>query len=637
VSPETGNAVQQFQQLTSNDEEPGTAEESPAPKDVICVGWALNLINIEAFKKKRRIDASSNHATDSITTENWQESKEQLSLDDIQRRILDSKLNEPADLPETLAQIDVLALLPKLPVLPLLPPTAYQNGDHSAAELFASGVSLDAAVHVTNERYHNELDSLLLCHSDGNLRLILYDALSIGSIAPPASWNTHNIKHLQHAYHPFSQTQMLLSEVSTPSPKIALVPLSLRFLQSAGTHLQIIESQTAHLETLLQYVGESLLALHHHWNHATELPGKFMNLVTESLREKDEATVIQSLFHLAVTGNCPPIIKEWLVDQLAERGHKRWDQAVNQGYDKVVQICQQNFLPALDRCNIILNGLQGLYKYHEHSPAFDVPQTLFTLIIDVIRCLRLLGHHVLLYAADEHRQFQQFSKWLRHEIDIQASDPNSASAEENAETDLGLDYNALLEYIQGPLEESKLNAFLCEPSNSPAIVVNESRYGDLMKALDAFKSRADGDRDLLVLASHFDEWQRHNKTLTKEVTSWQRASTVMDTGLVLEEGCVRAHDMRLVSEQSDGPEVITTYVAVLPEKREGRLHIHRVVHSPLFEPLQNSVRMSQSAYLEIENAIIKDVKFIDDGSLMLLVNANGKQFTKVPAPEVVRC
>jgi anaphase-promoting complex subunit 4 len=115
---------------------------------------------------------------------------------------------------------------------------------------------------------------------------------------------------------------MFLAEFPTDnnaSPKTALIPLALRFLQDAGSHLHMIESKTAQLETLVQYVKECLLALNHHWAHAKELPSRFMENINETLAEKQEATLVQSLYHLAVTGDSPPTLKEWLVDILAER------------------------------------------------------------------------------------------------------------------------------------------------------------------------------------------------------------------------------------------------------------------------------------------------------------------------------
>ena len=315
ISTETGNAVQLFQQFKSNHEQ--TVDESNAStKDVVCIGWGLSLINVDGAREK----AAGSHAVNeaSKTTDDWEADTPFATLskllDGLPRR---DQSSVPLELPQRLSQLDFLSILPKLPTLPLLPPAAYKTGDHSAAELFASQVSLDAAIHNSNERHLTEIDVLLLCHGDGRVRIVLYDTLSIGTISTPKSWDLETIKYLQHTCHPFSPTQMLL--VETSGSQVSLIPLYLKFLQSAGVHLQLIESKTAQLETLVQYIGECLLAMYHHWNHAQELPGKFMSLINETLEEGDNPTLVQCFFHLAVTGNCPPIIKEWLVDQLAER------------------------------------------------------------------------------------------------------------------------------------------------------------------------------------------------------------------------------------------------------------------------------------------------------------------------------
>ena len=43
-----------------------------------------------------------------------------------------------------------------------------------------------------------------------------------------------------------------------------------------------------------------------------------MRNIGETLAEKGEGGLVQSLYHLCVTGNCPPAIKEWLVNELTE-------------------------------------------------------------------------------------------------------------------------------------------------------------------------------------------------------------------------------------------------------------------------------------------------------------------------------
>ena len=40
--------------------------------------------------------------------------------------------------------------------------------------------------------------------------------------------------------------------------------------------------------------------------------------VSETLEEKGQGDLVTNLYHLACTGHCPPIVKEWLVDELSE-------------------------------------------------------------------------------------------------------------------------------------------------------------------------------------------------------------------------------------------------------------------------------------------------------------------------------
>lgn len=249
------------------------------------------------------------------------------------------------------------------------------------------------------------------------------------------------------------------------------------------------------------------------------------------------------------------------------QGHKRWDQAISHGYTKVLELTHENLLPALDRCSIVLGHLKGLAEYHEHSPVFNVPVSSFDSILNIIRCMRLLAHFVLQYASEESRQFLVFSKWLRHEIDIQALDPSSASAEETSQQDMGTDYSQLLAYIQRPMEESKLDSFILMPKeSSAATVVDSSTYDDMKRSIDAFKRQETSDFGIINMHSHFAEWQHQNRTLVDQITSHQRASSAMSCGIVLEAGNVMASDVRVMSEDIDqSTNLITTYTAIVPD------------------------------------------------------------------------
>lgn len=329
VSAESGNVLQHFKQVTAASKS-SASNTSIAPLDVTCVGWGLNFIDVPSVKIKigRNNDApdygASTSSLEDLTTDHWEDDHECASLDDFLDRLPDTeKIEIPLGLPEQIARVDVLPLFPKLPSLPLLPPAAYKNGDHPAAELFSSQQSMDPLLHGRSfSELLNGLDTLLLAQGDGTVRLVFYDSLSIGTIALPSAWNIQNPHFMKHASHPFSRSHLFLvgidSEEATAS-RTVLIPLSLRFMQSAGSHLHMIEHKTAQLETLVHYVNECLLAISHHWTHAKDLPGRFMANINETLAENQEPNLVQSLFHLAVTGDCPPTLKEWLVDILAER------------------------------------------------------------------------------------------------------------------------------------------------------------------------------------------------------------------------------------------------------------------------------------------------------------------------------
>ena len=77
-------------------------------------------------------------------------------------------------------------------------------------------------------------------------------------------------------------------------------------------------------------------------------------------------------------------------------------------------------------------------------------------ILDTLHTLQFLAHNVLIYAGSELRQFTAFSLWLRHEIENQATDPLSLGVDDTTEKDTPLDYQQILDYIQGAMQQSTL-------------------------------------------------------------------------------------------------------------------------------------------------------------------------------------
>jgi len=317
--------LQQFRQVTSSASQ-NDSEDTSTSRGIDCIGWGLNLSRDRASKLKDSAALNAENNRQAHTTDGWDRDTREVSVDELLDKIASiQKAYVPDELPDVLARIDVVSLFPRLPLLPLLPAAAYRFGKHPSAELFSNHQSLDAALHGSTENSYNDLDILLLSGQGGTTRLVLYDSLNIGNVEIPSEWQLNKVKCLQHASHPYSYSHMFLAELgsghgNSPESQLALIPLSLHFMETRGNYLQIISSKTAQLELLLQYLSECLFAMQYHFNHAIELPRRFMSLIKETLEEKNETTtLVQLLYHLAATGDCPPVLKEWLVDEVAER------------------------------------------------------------------------------------------------------------------------------------------------------------------------------------------------------------------------------------------------------------------------------------------------------------------------------
>jgi anaphase-promoting complex subunit 4 len=228
------------------------------------------------------------------------------------------------------------------------------------------------------------------------------------------------------------------------------------------------------------------------------------------------------------------------------QGHKRWDHSINQGYTKVLELLQENLLPALDRCTAILTNLRGLAQYHEHSTAFDVPLSSFSLLLDIIRCIRLISYHMILLASQEYHHFLAFSRWLRHSITVQGADPTTAAGEDAIDKDPGIDYLAVMTYIQNAMEESSIAKYISEPVGSIGLKASPNIYDDLKEALNLDTTKVPQNEDILKLSSYYSEWKGHNRILVEQITSWQRKTTICAGGIVLSNGKSSALDMRMV-------------------------------------------------------------------------------------------
>jgi anaphase-promoting complex subunit 4 len=544
VNAETGKISHKDLMLPNAARGNGSMEED-TPVRVKCVGWGLNFIDVDAVKRRTGLRTESTNGERDIfgqpTTEDWDTLKDDTTIEDFLQRQPDfQSLDITPDLPDQLAMMDMETLLPKLPAIPLPPALPFMRVSQADSGAFSSQVDVDSLLHSHHLRDQNSVDMFIRCSDRGTIHPSMYDSKETVNIHLPQAWGLEGTP-LLHTSHPYSCSHGLLMRTrhspASRKSQIAWIPLTLNFIPSAGIYLHLIASKTSQLQNLLLYITQCLQRIRTFFKHAQDLPSKFMMNISETLEEKGQGDLVTNLFHLACTGNCPPVIREWLVDELAEQGHKRWDNTVTTAFTTLLALIHENLIPALDRCSIIISRLRGLAQFHDRDWIFTSPITDFTALLEVLKNMRLLAHTSLLYAGEEKRQFHAFSKWLRFSIDFEATEPDSQSRAEMEGRDPGVDITLVLDYIQYGMTKSDLTPYLRpEAQLDKNLLAREaSSYADTKKAIELLREGGIFKEEALCLEHVLGHFAQGVTGLLKQVSAWQEANIQMDAGLVLHE------------------------------------------------------------------------------------------------------
>lgn len=219
-------------------------------------------------------------------------------------------------------------------------------------------------------------------------------------------------------------------------------------------------------------------------------------------------------------------------------------------YSELGKIFQTNLLPVLERCMVVAIKLRGLARYYEDSKKFDVAPQTFTDIIGALSMLQILVHEAIQVLGEEQRQFRAFSRWLRHQIDLAAADPESVSARDMAEREASnLDLPKILAYLEGPLTMSRLKPIV----HAPAVdnIIGQVTQQDLIKAIVEARSGSAQREELLslhTLSAHLNEVCR---AAHSQILRWQ--NSVGPVAEVIELGPApisNVFDMRMISRVS---------------------------------------------------------------------------------------
>ncbi|KAL8678917.1 MAG: hypothetical protein Q9186_004774 [Xanthomendoza sp. 1 TL-2023] len=449
------------------------------------------------------------------------------------------------DLPIELAFVDVATFLPKLSTLPV----AGSQGD-----IFSSRLSLDTLFKPLPTGSADRADVLVIGHEDGIIHLSMSEDFSVGTFRlADAGPDLSNSQPLLHSSHPLSTTHALLcSNTSNGVQKIQLVPFDLRLISVAGRELSLLASKITELHNLHRYLGQVQEQISSEIRASQELPSRFMRNINETLLEKSDCTWVHAAYHLVVTGHCYPEVKEWLVDELGERGHKRWDKAVNVGYENIRRLTHESLLPVLDRLSVLISRLRGLSRYQSSDFSLGLSTLELDNMLDSIKCLQLLAHQLLKYAVSELQQFGAFSMWLRHEIEKQAAEPNLASAQEIAEKDMGFDHTSILEYIQGAMTHSQMLTYTGNATDDGRgwnLDVDGGLLFEMYKNdMDDVPSGQRSQRQLPGLGGLIDHLLRQSNIIFERISETQRRNIQVGVPISLGAGNPACADIRMVDE-----------------------------------------------------------------------------------------
>ncbi|KAL8718728.1 MAG: hypothetical protein Q9225_004169 [Loekoesia sp. 1 TL-2023] len=359
-----------------------------------------------------------------------------------------------------------------------------------------------------------------------------------------------NSKPLLHCSHPLSTTHVLL--VSNELEELQLVPFDLRLISAAGRYLSLLASKVTELHNLLRYLHQVQENISLEVRSSQDLPGRFMRNINETLQEKSDCTWLQGAYHLVVTGHCFPEVKEWLVDELGERGHKRWDKAVNTSYENIRRLTHESLLPALDRLGILISRLRGLSRFQHPDFLLGLSTLELDNMLDSTNCLQLLSYRLLKCVVSELNQFGAFSTWLRHEIEKQAADPASATAQEIAEKDMGFDHAVILAYIQGAMTQSQMLMYLGDPANSRPQWDLDAEGGVLFELYKRELSDEKNDirphLQLPGLSGVLRSLQKQADLLFEGISETQRRNVHFGAPISLGVGSSTSTDLRMVVE-----------------------------------------------------------------------------------------
>ncbi|QGA15092.1 hypothetical protein EYB26_002748 [Talaromyces marneffei] len=637
ISSYTGKTVHHFSCLPHEAEGHSSSpnESTKDPKDIriTCIGWGVNFTDSKAAQTHLR-DGNGQISVQDLLAPDTDPVKAALQL--------------KADLPRELALLDIESSLPRLSTLP---------GSGSDEDLFSSRASLDTIFQSFNRMTSDAVDVLFVGLNDGRAHLRIFDCFEIGnfSVAANKTPASTQVETLAHSSHPMSSTHaIVLSEKAdgVPNSILKVMSLDLRFITKSGRYLSLLAFKITQLQNLLRYINQTQRQITLEWKNVYELPARFMRSIADELQEKCHCDFVTALYHLVVTGNCFPPVKDFLVDIVGERGHKRWEKTVSSGYENVRRLTHECLLPALQRCEVLLSRLIGISKFHKLNHILGLETRDLQEVVETLDCLHLLSHSILTKTTRELHQFMEFARWLRHEIDIQTAEPMSQTLEELLEKSDLIDHATTLEYIEGALTKSSLGRYISSTHGTTSAAGDAQKrvsdgeklsfYQSFKNTLAAEEDQKSGDRNNSNNNSNNNKNEPSRPALPQlndliarlesqcgkvfgKIALTQRRSILHHCLLVLHPDCdSNVIDTTMQYESLDIEDEYAVYVASRLRSTPNTLLIYKITIQ-----CTNGVSSTKNvsvASLRLPGGEIKQAQFVEDGTIMLLYTEQGRSY-----------
>ncbi|OBT77980.1 hypothetical protein VF21_04329 [Pseudogymnoascus sp. 05NY08] len=600
---------------------------------LIAIAWSdgtVRLIGAESNKTVHQITVSEEEDTE-VTCLAWTTySAASKSLGDILAETgslwkdatgggLKGKSAQLLDLPRDLAAIDIESSLPKLSVLP---------SGGTTEDIFSSRASLDALFRPFDPKDNDSISIMVVGTSTGHIHLTIFDSFVIGTFPSPlktSKTSRHQlIRHTSHPHHPVHG--LLMKSTSTLVGGLYFVPMHLGFLTSERSDLSLLASRSSALQNLLRYIYQVQTLMTAEYQATQDLPMRFLGNIDETLAEHGDWTIAPALYHQVVTGHTLPEVKEWLVDELAERGHKRWDKTLTTSLSTLQKLTHTHLLPALERASLLLSRLHGLARYHHPRTPLGFSPSQIKELLDTVAALNLAATRVLSVTVGEVEGWAAFGGWVRGEIDRLAAGESAASDDDKEAATVPT--AKILEYIQGSLTASPLARFFT-PIDADAVEAHTAAlesttplFPIMATALNAPDASNPFHTALPNIASLTAHLATQAKAVSSGIADAEKRNVQFGTAVEVnvpkevlgEEGRV---DMRMCSgttADGDGGVGGVVYIAT-SASASPTVSIQRI---PLPQTSEVSSTTTTSVKVEI-GGIVRDIAFIDEEILLVLI------------------